>query len=165
MNYIKFFSIHTFLIILLLCSKCYTSCTNPEIFQNCINQVFDNPTDICYHQNCLDIINGSVSCSEPIFDIYKASLTLYCARDTNGDFCPYHSAIEKTYEYDNIYEALKNELALKEKVKDTCYIEKCKSILFTNIKAIILNSILLGDSHYEDINSNDLYNEFTSLCK
>ncbi|ORX86456.1 hypothetical protein BCR32DRAFT_290031 [Anaeromyces robustus] len=166
MNYKLLISYIFYIIFILLIDQNYAiSCTNTETFKKCINQVFTNPSDICLNNSCQDIIKEVVVCSEPIYDIYKSSLSLYCAKDNTGNYCPHHHAFSLTINRDDIYQALLGDSLIRNAVKSSCKIEECKNVLFNNLKSLILNSILIGDNHYEDIDNNALYNEFLNICQ
>jgi len=165
MNFKKIFSFSTLSVVVLLCSKINAlSCSNLEAFKDCINQNFDKKNDICLYHNCQEILNNNVVCSEPIFDIYKASLSLFCSKNNNGAFCPYHDIIGKAINYENISETIEMETALKNAISATCNVTECKTVFYEHVKTIILNSILIGDKHYEDISTNELYKELVSIC-
>jgi len=158
-----FFSIY-FLVFHIL--KGYTlSCVNIEVFKKCVNEDFPNPNDICSNHNCKEIINNTVVCSEPIFEIYKAAITLFCTKDDDDNFCPYHEAIGKYTNFNDLKQNIENEEALKQGIKDSCNLQNCKTSFYDNVKSIINNSILINDKHYEDIATNKIYKELLSLCE
>jgi len=165
MKFMKILSFSVFSMVFLLLKSYAISCNNIEVFKNCMNKVFSNPDDVCLNKDCQKIMKNDVVCSEPISEVYKAALSLFCSKDDNDHFCPYHEAVGKFINHNDLKQNVENEEALKRTVKKSCNIEECKTSFYNNIKSIIVNSILIGDMHYEDITTNKLYNEFLSLCE